>query len=358
MKSSQSKIIGGVFAIEFPAALEKKNIPFIPNDKPAVFLNTARAGIYYLVDKLKPGAIWMPSFLCGSMLECISHRQGTIRFYPVDQRLDIDNWSWLNAVKRGDIVCIIDYFGYHSSTALKRKIRTKGAVLLEDACQSMLTSGIGKDADYLLFSPRKFVGVADGGILVGLTDGEKIDEKLPEVSIDWWMTIFGASFLRCLFDHQYSGDDDRRWFELHQQADQSVPHGAFAMSRLSRALLDCSFDYDEIGKKRIQNFGILYERLHHLSLLPEPEPGTVPLGFVIKLRNRKQRDDLRSFLFSKSIYPPIHWQVEGVVPSDFKESISLSKTVMTIPCDQRYGEDDMKRVSTAISEWSRHANYR
>lgn len=322
--------------------------PFSQFADKALCLSSARAGIYYLVETLRPGTVWMPSYLCVTMIESIAHRRETIRFYPVDGALTLSDLEWLKQVRKGDIVCVIDYFGHHSSTSVKRAARAAGAWVLEDACQALMTDGIGEDADYLLFSPRKFLGVPDGGVLVPLNGDSFAEVVLDEAPARWWLTMFGASLLRREFDRRGGDSPDRRWFKLFREADAKAPQGAFAISSLSKALLFEAFDYDSIAKRRRANYRVLWQRLAQIALLPKSNSEVVPLGFVVCLKTQEERDRIRHQLIAQNIYPPVHWPIHKVVPERFVDSHRLCDTIMTLPCDQRYDESDMQRVSDLV----------
>src|SRR5690606_30501079 len=135
----------------------------------------------------------------------------------------------------------------------------------------------------------------------------------------------------------------RDWFSLFQENDRNGPIGAFAMSELSEMLLRRCFDYDAIAQRRRDNYAALQSSLAHLSLLGGLPPEVVPLGFPIRT---SRRDELRQHLFDEQIYPPVHWRIKGVVPEAFVESHQLSDEIMTLPCDQRYGADDMHRMAS------------
>jgi hypothetical protein len=69
------------------------------------------------------------------------------------------------------------------------------------------------------------------------------------------------------------------------------------------------------------------------------------MGCPIRTKNR---DEIRQALFKEHIYPPIHWSIRGVVPEFFEDSHRLSNEIMTLPCDQRYGREDMEKISELI----------
>ncbi len=331
-----------------PVKVRRTVPPFSRYADKALWLSSARAGIYYLVETLRPGTVWMPSYLCVTMIESIAHRNSIIRFYPVDGALSLSDLAWLKQVRMGDIACVIDYFGYHSPIEMKRAVRAAGAWVLEDACQALMTDGLGEEADYLLFSPRKFLGVPDGGVLVPLNGDSFAKVVLDEAPARWWLTMFGASLLRREFDRRGGDSTDRRWFELFREADANAPQGAFAISSLSKALLFEAFDYDSIAERRRANYRVLWQRLAPIALLPVINSEVVPLGFVIRLKTREERDRIRHQLIAQNIYPPVHWPIHKVVPERFVDSHRLCDTIMTLPCDQRYDESDMQRVSDLV----------
>ena len=337
-----------MFGLADPVDVQGAAPPFSQFVDKALCLSSARAGIYYLVETLRPGTVWMPSYLCATMIKSIAHQRETIRFYPVDGALTLSDLKWLKQVRRGDIVCVIDYFGHHSSTSVKREAREAGAWVLEDACQALMTDGIGEDADYLLFSPRKFLGVPDGGILIPLNGDSFAGVVLDEAPTRWWLTMFGASLLRREFDRRGGDSHDRRWFELFREADAKAPQGAFAISSLSKALLFKAFDYDSIAERRRANYRVLWQRLASIALLSKSNSEVVPLGFVICLKTREERNRIQHQLIAKNIYPPVHWPIHKVVPERFVDSHRLCDTIMTLPCDQRYDESDMQRVSDLV----------
>jgi len=59
-------------------------------------------------------------------------------------------------------------------------------------------------------------------------------------------------------------------------------------------------------------------------------------------------------LFDDNIYPPIHWNIDNIVPDEFEESHVLSHHIMTLPCDQRYGKNDMKRMAEIVLKYAKN----
>lgn len=316
--------------------------PFL-RDRSLLLVN-ARSGISLIIARLTPPQTWMPSFLCESMLDAVDERITTLRFYDVGHDLAVRSSEWIESVKHGDLVVIVDYFGFPAGRAVAAQVRERGAWIIEDACQALLSDGVGECADFIVYSPRKFVGVPDGGILTVQCDlviADLVLEKAPDM---WWIKAFAATLRRREFD-RHGGD--RHWFDLFQQAENEQPIGPYAMSELSTGLLVNAFDYRAIAHRRRENYQYLDERLRELAIFQQLPDGVVPLGYPVRVHNR---DRIRHTLFADGIYPPVHWPVPAIVPEPFRASRRLAEEIMTLPCDQRYGEGEMEKMVARIRE--------
>lgn len=331
-----TRIIGGMFGLEVVPPPQASSPLFLNGN--SLLLANARSGIAILIELLTPAVVWMPSYYCGHVLGIVEERATAVRYYEVNYHLALPSLAWVEEVQVNDLVVMTDYFGFQCDPGCKKLVKERGAWLLEDACQALLSEEVGLYADFVLFSPRKFLGVPDGGILVVNNDISDDISTLEKAPAEWWLKAFTASALRGEFD-RHGGD--RRWFELFQETEVTAPVGAFAMSELSRSLLQYSFDYRLIAERRVENYELLASQLGEFALLPVLPEGVVPMGFPIHITDR---DRIRQIFFSHDIFPPVHWQIIGVVPEKFRESHRLSTDIMTLPCDQRYGEQDMERI--------------
>jgi dTDP-4-amino-4,6-dideoxygalactose transaminase len=339
------RILGGMFGLPDLGRLENQSPPFLTGQE-ALFVN-GRSSIHTLVRSLPPTTVWVPSYLCRSLFRAAWREDGRIRFYEVDYDLAIPSLQWLEDVQECDLVVFIDFFGFPSDLEAMKRARTRGAWVLEDACQALLSRNVGLGADFSVFSPRKFLGVPDGGIL-RLNCGVDLERSgLESPPAHWWLQTLRASVLRREFD-VHGGEE--LWFELFQGSEDAAPLGRFAMSELSRALLKQCFDYAGIAERRRSNYAVLSEALADLAIFPKISEDVVPLGFPVRAPDR---DRLRQTLFRHHIYPPVHWPIEGVVPEQFRASHRLAAHILTLPCDQRYESADMERMADLVLEASR-----
>src|SRR5262245_8830562 len=207
--------IGGIFPLAEPVASASRRPPFITDH--SLFLLNGRSAIALLIDQLSPRNVWVPSYVCEALVTAVKKRSA-IEFYEVDERLSVPDLVWMKHVQRGDLVIVIDYFGFPSEPTCARIAKEQGAWVLQDACQALLTTAYRDLADVCVFSPRKFLGIPDGGIL---NRAEAQDDwALGEPPGEWWLSALRASLWRRDLA-EYGGGND--WFSLFRAVEASAP---------------------------------------------------------------------------------------------------------------------------------------
>lgn len=337
------KIAGGMFGLEEDTEVVQANSPQFLLGPNLLFLS-ARCGLKFLVDHLKPAQVWLPSYLCCSILESIDPKKTDLCFFEVGYDLEVVSLEWMDNLIPGSLVVLIDYFGFPCDDEICSKAQSRGAYVLEDASQALLSKHTGRQSDYLLFSPRKTVGVPDGGVLRFLNGHNPPDIHLNDPPANWWLKSLEASIGRREFD---LNGGERKWYDLFREVERDYPMGFYRMSDLSKTLLESSIDYETVSEKRRMNFAMLAESFGRISVIKELDQQTVPLGFPIRVHNREA---IRQHLFKHNIYPPIHWDIIDCVPGRFSGSHRLSAEILTIPCDQRLEPDDILRIIKILHE--------
>jgi len=332
-------ILGGMFGL--PTGIHQRphagvgEWPFLSNEN--LYVANARCAIYCLLRELRPPKLWIPSFCCPTVCEAATSAGIPLDFYAVDERLH-PSLDWLRSMSKGDVLLVLSFFGFPADVTLIEAARRKGAIIVEDASQALLSAHVGQHADYVVYSPRKVVGVPDGGILVSrcgsVPGGVRTEGGLSE----WQLTLLEAAICRREYD-LHGGD--RQWYQLFQSAKQCVPIGRCAMSDVTRSLLQRAIDFHAIADTRVRLFNIVNSYLAPWGMFAELVDGTVPIGYPIRVR---QRDLIRSELYKHGIYPPVHWPLDGI-PSRFAGSHHLANEIMTLPCDQRCNEHQAVRMA-------------
>jgi hypothetical protein len=186
-----NSIIGGLFGLGSAPQLQASTPPFL--SKRDVFLVNARSGIWLLVNRLRPPQVWVPSYLCRAITRAIDPDMTAVRFYEVDYDLKVRSAQWVSEVASGDLVVFIDYFGFSYDHRLAVAVKEKRAWVLEDAAQALLSTHVGTPSDFVLFSPRKWIGVPGGGSLRVPETFPLTDISLKTAATTWWLTALQAA---------------------------------------------------------------------------------------------------------------------------------------------------------------------
>jgi len=334
-------IIGGKFGLPQELNNQKQNPDFLSGNP--ILLFNARSGIRLIVDFLKPKQVWLPSYLCPTIVEAANNGNCSIRFYPIDNRLKVSSKNFIKEIKPRDLFLFIEYFGFPFEENIFNEVKSKRPITIKDNSQSLFSKKTN-ETDFCLYSPRKFLGVPDGGILHVNNEFEMVRKKLQKPPFEIFFKLFSATIQRRDFD---LFNNRKNWFNLFIQGEKEFTTTPYSMSEYSQVLLRFAFNYSEICNTRIENFKFLANHLRKIGIFLDLHEHVVPLGFPILIDNRNKIQEL---FFEKGVFPPIHWKIEGSVPSQFTESHVLSQQILTIPCDQRYNLDDMNRIVEIIKK--------
>ncbi|MBK8083992.1 MAG: DegT/DnrJ/EryC1/StrS family aminotransferase [Devosia sp.] len=120
-------------------------------------------------DRPRP-EIWVPAYFCEGALLVARRAGARLRFVPVTEAMT-PVWPEVEAMTADsvpDLLVLPHFFGAESDGALARAFCDRiGCLLHEDAAHLLQPVGtVGTWGDFVSFSPRKYCGIADGGVLV------------------------------------------------------------------------------------------------------------------------------------------------------------------------------------------------
>jgi hypothetical protein len=321
-------MLGGVFGLETPGSAKER---FFHGQNVQYFLSV-RCALAALIEARKPKSAWLPSYLCPAILTPFLQRGVEIRYYAVDDQFHLPDEDWTQNIQPGDFVLAIHYFGFPLLSFPAAQATAAGAFLIEDASQALFLRQQYETSGCVLYSPRKFLGVPDGGILVarGETGTESLVLEPPPVA--WWESVLDMARRRREFDRTGEANG---WFERFQRVEQEFPVGLFRASDLTHEILS-SFDFAFVRARRRENFAEMLKLVGHYALFQELDDDVVPLGFPVRVETRL-REQVLGRLHAARIYAPVHWVMGGTVPPD-----ALSLSEITLLCDQRCTLRDME----------------
>jgi hypothetical protein len=299
----------------------------------------ARSCLLVALEAARPARVWLPSFLCPLLVDVCRVAGVDHRFYEVDEDLVAVAPSGL-PLRQDDMIVVIHYFGFPNPMAAALAAEGRVGWIVEDASHAWLTDGLGRHGQFLITSPRKFLGVPDGGILASTLDVRSLTGDLDPPPDDWWRISLTLALSRRDFDH---GADDTEWFGLRRPSADGQPIGHHRMSDLARTIISGA-DLQAIRERRRANYRYLAERLPEIAIWPQLPDEVTPVGFPVRLR---ERDRVRMALYEEGIHAQVQWKTADV-HTGIPASEELSRRILTLCCDQRYSEQDMGRTVEVI----------
>jgi len=312
------KEIGGYFELE----LNKKE----EYHSDAIKLNSGRNALSYILKAYNPHKIYIPYYICDTVLEPINKLNIDFEFYHINKKLEPE---LPNKLDQKHFFLYVNYFGINDYIVkdLIRNIEN----LITDNSQAFYCQPYKYPTFY---SPRKFFGVADGGYLYS----EKFLEDNLKQSISY------KKYSHILKRWDLGANEG---YKDYLEVEESLSHEPIErMSKLTQKILS-SIDYKKIKLIRERNFQFVHSQLKDLNELEiylEVLNGPMKYPFLI---NNKQ---LKQFLIDSKIYISTYWEEVLNRVENHTFEYYLTENLIPIPIDQRYNLDDMRFIIKKIKE--------
>lgn len=304
-----SKEIGGYLELDV-------NTGSIYHDD-AIALISGRAALQYLIKLKKIRKIFLPFFICDSVVEACRKEHIYFEFYHIDR-----NFRPIFGKKLGtnEWLYIVNFYGQIDNLEIEDFNDNFSRVIVDNA-HAYFQQPV-KNVD-TLYTCRKFLGVADGAFLYtdGRIKGLKRDESFERIRF-----VLGR-FERSAREFYHESSENNRSLSIEPIK---------LMSRLTDNLLR-AIDYDFVKKRRTDNFTVLHGLLkeHNVLTLAVPDgaymyPFYCENGLV--LRAKLQNDNI----FIPTLWP----EVITNNSNDYLEN-DYAASILPLPVDQRYDFADM-----------------
>lgn len=324
-----------------------------------IHLSTGRDALKYIIQHLHLSSadqVLLPAYLCPEVLAPFIAAGIPYAFYRVTEHLQCDVQDIKKSLTpQTKMVLLIHYFGFPQPVQEVKKHLPKNILLVEDCVHGFLSElhqrPLGSFGDISFTSYRKYLPLPDGSQIEFYQESNQVVSKRTAIMYPSLRTIL---LLLKGLHQQFSWLVPNSFFyRSFKYADQfiSTRQKPARMSFLSKRLLP-TIDLPQVVAARRKNYAYLLAHLNNKkikALFPALSPGVCPLGFPLLCQ---ERDQLKEHLIARQIYPPIHWILpEQIDPQKFPQSFQLSKSLLTIPCDQRYTKDDMKKIVEVLNNW-------
>ncbi len=315
-------MMGGFFGLELP---EYGNFPY-PESTCCAYVNSGRAAFECLLWNMpRPERIWIPRFICDTVLQAPQRLRIPVERYGINEQLQPE----LPPAGRNDLVLLVNYFGLSDLSEAAAQLHGRCIV---DATTALYTPPLPGVPTF--YSPRKFCGVPDGGVACAPFPLHQLPENTASSS------RHSLHLLQRLEDGAESA------LAASEAAEHQLDNRAGRMSRLTRQLLR-SINFSAAAERRLRNYHTLHQALGCINRLNLPaSPGHAPMCYPLICGI----PGLRDALIDAGIALPLYWpEVIGQSTACTTEN-KLARSLLPLPLDQRYSVSDMERLSRLILE--------
>lgn len=347
------------------------------------YLISGRAALEYIIRDIrmeyKVDSVLMPSYSCHTMIEPFVRHGIRVCFYDVfydrDHGLCVE-FLENDADTRGcgnRIFYYMTYFGFSQFSGIEaEKIREKFDLIIDDRTHSWLSSDSARTdlcADYTYTSFRKWTGVY--GIAEATKKSGGFAPRVGIVGEEYTRKRKKAMGLKANYIRQLDNIESDNGVVSVQNIERVQNNKKSFLERFGDAETylgkeyigytptpECAWqflnvDWEFLKDRRRNNSDILIDGLKDVPevilLFDKRKKTDTPLFVPILIE--KGRDELRDYLIKHQVYCPIHWPI-----SDYHQGISeraknLYRKELSLICDQRYTEDDMKYIVYLIRDY-------
>jgi|SRR5208282_2281730 len=342
-RAETSRPIGGFLGLELPNVDGGLRKLWCVHDNRLAFANASSA-LANLIEAVQGGAIWFPAYICPEFTRAVPADR--LRYYPLEADLSPKVDVLQEAVRPGDLLVAVDFFGLPPGENFLEYTSSHPDILFVEDCAQAIDTGLSPWGDWRLFSPRKLVGVPDGGLLVARSTKAAAMNLSGSIRYDLAAVELAKPQLARFEDEDESHNET--WHVLNQAKEKLQSISNRRIGRLAWAILGL-LDADAIAQKRRRNFKILASRLAAWAFLRESDPQFVPFGYPVRVPPER-RAQVQDYLYRRQVFPAVHWANLPSPAGKFPDEHALASTLLTLPCDQRYGAAEMEQLATFFLE--------
>ena len=278
---------------------------------------SARACLFAFLQQTKPNKIYIPNYICSAVTDAVELSGVEVARYGINNSFVPEEKITLKA---NDFVLVVNYFGLQSKAVGWFYENHPARQLIIDCSQAFFYADDQPSAK--IYSPRKFLPVADGGIIKSPVPLKSCEAE-ESASIRRYQYLLGRV-----------AAEPESTRESYLQAESELGNISLRrMSEFTRGIIN-SQDYDLIKKRRVDNFNQLAE-LNKINKIKLDAEGCTPLCYPLMIEGG---ENIRMKLIEKRVFTPKYWP--DVLPVNNFEKKLTTETIF-LPIDHRYGLGEM-----------------
>ena len=317
--------IGSFIELEF-----RKGRHYYSGDNVAC-LNTGRAGIYHAVRVLGCDTVYLPYYQCQTVQEFLKRKKLKVKYYSIDSEFN----PILTSCPSNIAIVLVNYFGMMSNKRMNELAARYENVIIDNS-QAFFAKPI--DNCMNVYSARKFIGVPDGAYVIGNNATKYIDEYDQDYSSDTSLFLLQRIEYGC----------EGKTYEARMVNERRIDDSDIKqMSKLTYTILD-GVDYNFIKIKRKRNFKTaceLFNNINKINPCTYYDENCVPMVYPLVVED----DGLLQRLLDNKIFQGHWWSylLDKVDKNSFE--YWLSRYVIPITIDQRYGQEELELIKNLIT---------
>ena len=354
------KEIGSIFPLEDT---------YSPHSEPAfdggvsdfVLYSLCREALYDIAVSFdgQNNKVLIPAYTCETVITPFKEAGWTCYYYNINKDLRIDTKFLEDLSNRIEpaLVVVHPYYGMNlngQEVDTLRGIRARGTRIVMDLTHCIFAEQGDDFVDYYVGSFRKWFSIPDGAFLK-VNGGDSRFQVPQDENVAFVTKQADAMFLRNQYFQSEVMPLKAISIRLNKLAEGLADHH-IKPHRMSSFSKELKRQQDErvIEERRRENFAFLFNHLNQGSnccfiCSDLSDLSATPLYFAIYVENR---EPLQRVLAENRIYAPVLW------PNDYAELLVsedvdyIYQHILAIPCDQRYGKEDMERIVCVINNFT------
>ena len=312
----------------------------------ATLVADGRQCIVVLIRQYGWKRLWMPDYFCYEVIDTIKEQTGIEVMMYADSPLCEGNVEEL-PYKERDALLRMNFFGMREY----RSNKNISVPVIEDHSHDPFGHwALYSDADWCISSIRKILPLPEGGMMwspkghpleVDLFTSEE-NEQIA--AIRWEGMEMKTRYLK---GEEVSKEEFRK---RYTETEGFFDHAESSLiDKRSRGVVSEKLDTNLWQGAKRKNWQLLKSLVNQETCkVMEPENDSCTMfSLVLLLESKEKRDTVRKKLIDACVYPAILWNVPDSASLETKD---FSDRMLSIHCDGRYTEEDVRQLAGILNK--------
>lgn len=337
-----------------PVMAEQFSSAAHPWDRGGIFLGSGRDALRALVQHGRKyrgwNRLWVPTYFCQEVIRALACEILLVAYSdnPIAQETEFHHCEFA----LGDALLWVNYFGLRGKRIASDSLRS--VEVIEDHTHDPLSPlAWSSDADWCIASLRKTLPIPDGAVLWSpkmhpVPEGVPATSARSRASLE---KLAGMVLKDFYLEGRLVSKQVFRHLAISGEAGFSEGETS-GMTPWSLKFLS-TFPLDEWRSTRKENFLFFcreFSEMNEVAILqPKNTEAFCPFSIVLVFKTPESREFVRKRLIDCHIYSAVLWPLDDcLLPGVSPKDAEISRLLLSIHCDMRYHEDDMRRVVSVL----------